>query len=531
MADSWFIHRNEQLEGPKTAKEIRDLLRTGELDPFDKISATRDSEPLDIIAVDEVFQEQSSADSGQAIAEPGNLGDLALDGRLKLETALIPEDPSLKDYLREEEDRFGPADYQAQVNLAGSQAPAQFSFKPQDTENQLGQSQRDDAALPQEDLNAGVERIRAEEPKRTSVFQTKNSNHHFRQTDSTKKRATAGTTQGRARSDRRKRKKRYHVISPQNKEFGPMTSADVKKTHAELGRATKGVLVRRHGDNRKIPIDNFVKANSNRGNVKKTSMPSHNAYANPKPSSPPFSPGTIRTLRLAAGVVLLVLILAVLVGLLLRPSEENGTFSSNSPLAAKIPPATIDSLNEQFPPPLEVVRDNQRKAGNQNSSKANSVRSLESKPTSNSDKNQAARLEVKNRQPASPKKIQAKVAQVRPLKKEPKRSNPKPAVKRSQARKEVRTVSSSRPLANSVPRLPADGQEVVLPGATFNMRELSSCKGIKCNLAVKDSMGRQVQVSFFRLKFQARLLKSKGRATLIGVVGQQGKAVYLQKIR
>lgn len=62
MAKRWNVHHGNENLGLKTAKEIREALRKGTLDPFDKVSAEGSNIREDLIEVDEIFKETSEED-------------------------------------------------------------------------------------------------------------------------------------------------------------------------------------------------------------------------------------------------------------------------------------------------------------------------------------------------------------------------------------------------------------------------------------------------------------------------------------
>lgn len=57
MTKRWNVHHGNENLGLKTAKEIREALRKGTLDPFDKVSAEGSNIREDLIEVDEIFKE------------------------------------------------------------------------------------------------------------------------------------------------------------------------------------------------------------------------------------------------------------------------------------------------------------------------------------------------------------------------------------------------------------------------------------------------------------------------------------------
>ena len=64
MPARWKVYRNNELIGELTSAEIRQRLREGALDPFDQVSREASSVRMEILDVDEIFQEsRASGDS------------------------------------------------------------------------------------------------------------------------------------------------------------------------------------------------------------------------------------------------------------------------------------------------------------------------------------------------------------------------------------------------------------------------------------------------------------------------------------
>jgi hypothetical protein len=54
-SDRWYIYKDDEEIGPLTAKQVRQLLREGEFDPFDKVSRENGTVIRELIDVDEIF--------------------------------------------------------------------------------------------------------------------------------------------------------------------------------------------------------------------------------------------------------------------------------------------------------------------------------------------------------------------------------------------------------------------------------------------------------------------------------------------
>ncbi len=72
MASRWLIHRPNGDLGPYTSEQVRDALRDGHLNPFDKVSRSGSNIRQELIEVDEIFTEVAdfTADSVDQATEP-----------------------------------------------------------------------------------------------------------------------------------------------------------------------------------------------------------------------------------------------------------------------------------------------------------------------------------------------------------------------------------------------------------------------------------------------------------------------------
>jgi hypothetical protein len=77
MEKRWNVYHRGEFFGSKTAREIREALRQGVLDPFDKVSVDGSNIREDLIEVDEIFKETSEqfakAAANGPIAQPSRL--------------------------------------------------------------------------------------------------------------------------------------------------------------------------------------------------------------------------------------------------------------------------------------------------------------------------------------------------------------------------------------------------------------------------------------------------------------------------
>ena len=74
MVKRWNVYHGNDHLGLKTAKEIREALRQGTLDPFDKVALEGSNIREDLVEVDEIFKETPEdveiAPAPKAVAAP-----------------------------------------------------------------------------------------------------------------------------------------------------------------------------------------------------------------------------------------------------------------------------------------------------------------------------------------------------------------------------------------------------------------------------------------------------------------------------
>ncbi|MCX6128937.1 MAG: hypothetical protein NTX25_07720, partial [Proteobacteria bacterium] len=72
MEKRWNVYHGNDYLGLKTAREIRESLRQGSLDPFDKVSLENSNIREDLIDVDEIFKESNTQTSGTPHEAPAD---------------------------------------------------------------------------------------------------------------------------------------------------------------------------------------------------------------------------------------------------------------------------------------------------------------------------------------------------------------------------------------------------------------------------------------------------------------------------
>lgn len=96
----WNVHHGNENLGLKTAKEIREALRKGTLDPFDKVSAEGSNIREDLIEVDEIFketQEDEEYTSVQQVLPTADRGGGAARARPQVQAPSFSPAQKLKD--------------------------------------------------------------------------------------------------------------------------------------------------------------------------------------------------------------------------------------------------------------------------------------------------------------------------------------------------------------------------------------------------------------------------------------------------
>lgn len=71
MQKRWFIHKDDKPAGPYSAAAVRQLLREGQVDPFDLVSAEGSSVQQELVEVDEIFASENVGYSSKAAGAEG----------------------------------------------------------------------------------------------------------------------------------------------------------------------------------------------------------------------------------------------------------------------------------------------------------------------------------------------------------------------------------------------------------------------------------------------------------------------------
>ncbi len=87
MEKRWNVYHGNDYLGLKTAKEIREALRQGTLDPFDKVSREGSNIREDLIEVDEIFKEGADGPAENVSSTPAPEGTVVADRSALLEAA------------------------------------------------------------------------------------------------------------------------------------------------------------------------------------------------------------------------------------------------------------------------------------------------------------------------------------------------------------------------------------------------------------------------------------------------------------
>jgi hypothetical protein len=87
MEKRWNVYHGNDYLGLKTAKEIREALRQGTLDPFDKVSREGSNIREDLIEVDEIFREGAESPAESIASSPVPEGTVVADRSALLEAA------------------------------------------------------------------------------------------------------------------------------------------------------------------------------------------------------------------------------------------------------------------------------------------------------------------------------------------------------------------------------------------------------------------------------------------------------------
>lgn len=473
MLKRWNVHHGAQDLGLMTAKEIRDALRKGTLDPFDKVSAEGSNIREDLIEVDEIFVETEADDEGTN-SQPSIQAPLATaDGAVA-----VPM----------------PAQAQAQqpkIQAAAVQAPTPAAASK--------------ASAPK--MIELEESPRTAPPPSTAAF-----------SPSWKNADTVALLASKDDKDSKSTQKRFYLID-KAKVLGPLSALEIQSLFNRGGLNAK-VKVQKIGGTKAIPIAQFI-ASFSEDRIKELT---EDGKLNQKVSSP--SSKVLNELARAASAqkiakdrknkTYLILGLAgFLLGALIlvvfdsSQSPKRSNTESVEQEGKKSRPKLLQKQDEEEAP-REVTR----------------PRVKRETPKQDTTPVSEAPVVVRKVQPRDPPKVIAKPA-----------ARPATVAKKAPPPKAVAVVKpkpvEAAPSKGSIERALSSGGGVQTVGPlSFSITALEACSS-KCTLTLRDSTGMTIKAVFFKSAYYDQLKKSGGNAMVSGTVRREGSgaSILIQDVR
>lgn len=485
MLKRWNVHQGSQDLGLMTAKEIREALRRGSLDPFDKVSAEGSNIREDLVEVDEIFKEdleESAAVASKPVAEEAQP---TADGAKPLGFSAPKKAKS-----RTQSPIPSPVAQSAPFKIE-VQSPAQ-GLKAKSIVHE-----------------AVEEAPRTDPPADPNMFAPS-----WRNPDTASLAA--------AKDDSKSTQKRYYLID-KSKILGPVSALEIQSLFNRGGMNEK-VKVQRIGGTKAIPISQFISSFSE-DRIKELT---EDGKLNQKVSSP--SSKVLNELARAANAqkiaksrqnksYLVFGLGAVLLGIFLLILFESSTTPKRQSESAdregkKSRPKLLQKAqtdnDEEDRKPREATQP--KRAEKPAASPAKQSRSSPTPKAAKAAKPATARQAARV---AESRPAPQKVAVVKPRAPEP---TPIPVP--------VKKVSPIERAMNS-----GGGVQTVGP-LNFSMTALESCPS-KCNLILRDSSGVSIKAIFFKSAYYDQLKRNPNNVFVSGSMRKEGSnaTILIQDVR
>lgn len=509
MEKRWNVYHGNESLGLKTAKEIREALRNGTLDPFDKVALEGSNIREDLIEVDEIFRESppeamqmtEDPDGTQVsrILHPAAAAPIAADVPL---TQLAPA-PLPKHLVATQKPKASvPPTYTSAVSPPSA---SNYSSPGPSSAALL-------ATQPAENLSETPNQYSHESPV-------------FRAQDSEGLKAPL---------------KRYYVLDKE-KVLGPLSAVDIQALF-NRGVLGKKVRVQKMGSSRAVPIAQFIqsyagdrlKELAEDGKIPKqigVGSPSSkvlNELARMADSRRMAKNQQNRMYLMLAGIVVLTLIIF---SLLVERSKQPGTSApgkskatesaegevSREPVPASRPAARPRLVQKSPEKPAETTV---------NTEEPEIVRAPESR---RAEPVVRATPRPARAAPVQPKAAPAKTARASPQAAAPpakeaatSRRSPAPAAGPTGA-----NPGSSPPNKGPISRATESvGRIQTIGPLTFSAASLDACTA-KCNLTLRDAAGASMKAVFFKSAYYEQLKSRSKSVTLTGNTKLEGSELVL----
>ena len=475
MGQRWQVYQDNKLLGTMSASEIRRALREGELDPFDLVSKEGSSEKVELVEVDEIFQEESSQISK---AHEGFQSTPLPSAQWQTQT---PQPPTKSN---------------EQTQIASEPTPeAPQNDTPAFSKREAEEATSSKLSLPEIDVKANIKR-----PSKKKDPQSK---------------ATQMPQRIQQGSYSLKRKdKKFLLIDDKNRNLGPLTALEVQSLYHK-GLLPKNVRVQRIGTDKKVAIRQFISAYSGK-RMKALADQSAIRKAGAQPSVKVLNElhHLMNSKKLAdkqrsklPNIILAALGILIGVGLFFGIEQIKQQKVNQTP---KINPPQLLAPSEEPKAPRVNKREITRRAP---------------EPTKTLPKvNNTAPKRTPSRVPSISRRETTSRPEPTPVIRN--RIQPTPVVPRVKEEKTEPTgpIQLAKSRAGSV---------INVGPLEFNSKELESCK-IKCEITFKDSAGATLKAIFFKGAYYDRLKALGNRpVTLVGSSKLEGAEllVFIQDIK
>ncbi len=504
MTKRWNVHHGSENLGLKTAKEIREALRKGTLDPFDKVSAEGSNIREDLIEVDEIFKETQDEDDsvpaqGMRVSELSHGTNSGTGTGTTIALATGPVRPA--------------------NSGSGSGAGSGINTGMNPSKSRVGPPPNFSASFA-----ADPNQPRTNPPPTTAggvplSWRTDQSADFREQVDS------------------KSNQKRYYLID-KSKILGPLSGLEIQSLY-NRGVLGAKVKVQRIGGTRSIPVAQFI-ASYSEDRLKELT---EDGKLNQKVSSP--SSKVLNELsrvanaqKIAQGrknkTYLIMLLSGLILGVLLFVVVDSSRSSKRSDDRDKDDGRRGSRPKLLQQSPNEGLDDNEDEGSSpRRSPKANRASPPSPKANRPAVKPEPVLVERPSKAPAKPPKKSPAVA--------PAASAPAaaPLVVKAPPTKTVAPVTTPAPkkvvdkegaIARAVNSNARSIQKI--GPLSFSMGALDSCPS-KCSLVFRDLTGATIKAVFFKSAYYEQLKKSSGSVYLTGNARREGgeATIFIQDIQ
>lgn len=472
----WEVFKDGKSLGLKTAKEIRQALRDGAIDPFDMVCAEGSTIKSELVEVDEIFNEEDESE----------LAD----------------------------------------NASNNQAPPDLPSKIIDLDQATGTGHRPAPAAPKREFPSPAPLDQNSKMSATAM------NRAIKAEGQVAIQSSSGGSE-------KKKAKKFQLIDEKKRVLGPVSAVEIQSLF-QRGIISTSVKVKKVDGSKLIPVRQFIanysekriKALANQGSANKSGNPSskvlNELYQNMNSKKmaqkkPPFA--------LILGVVV---VLVAIVAFVVIPKSSD----DSDPARLKMPKKT-EQNEKRDPPPVPARRELQKVEEKAPPPPAPVRRPSPVQRAPEPEPAPPKPLPVE-RKPVEPVKSRPKPPAPRPAPKakiRPPARKPAPKVQTPPTQKAPRLPSASRPAPSSGPgpierALSNVGGVATIGPVKFRERDLENC-ALKCRLRFRDSTGASLEGVFFKGAYYDVLKSSPGGVTITGSTKVEGGAlvIFIQDVR